>query len=140
MGWRQPGLQKRIDHEASGIAHQHQLLGELMREVSRELESGSRERCQSVLSRLRGALRAHFLLEEDVVFPAFLGLHPELGEEMGVLSRGHHELWGELEQLELSIDGGDAREATRIFEGFRAGMKAHEAAEEALLSSPKPQP
>jgi hemerythrin superfamily protein len=134
MGWRQPGLRKRIDHEATGIAHQHRLLRELFDELAKALDDGSRPRCQKLVSRLRSAVRAHFLLEEDVVFPALRGLRPEVGPQVEALSDGHEQLWSELERLESSMEEANLDETATQFASLRQNLGSHEAAEEALLS------
>jgi hemerythrin len=134
METRQPGLRKRIEHEATGIRHQHRLLGQLIRELSGLLDAGRRDRSQQVLSQLRSALRAHFVLEEDVVFPAFRGLHPEHEAALDSLTEAHRSLWGELERLESSLEGAELEQAARLFAALRKGLAAHEADEEGLLS------
>jgi iron-sulfur cluster repair protein YtfE (RIC family) len=134
METRQPGLRKRIEHEATGIRHQHRLLAQLIRDLSAALDDGVQARGQQLVSRLRSALRAHFLLEEDVVFPAFRGLHPEHGTAIDSLTDGHRDLWEELERVELSLEGADLEQAARLFAALRDALAAHEAAEEALLS------
>lgn len=135
MDPRQPGLRKRVEHEATGIRHQHRLLGQLIGELSGALDGGQRTRSRQIVSRLRSALRAHFLLEEDVVFPAFRGLHPEEGTAIDSLTDGHRTLWEKLERLELSVEQGpDLKEAARLFAVLREALSAHETAEETLLA------
>lgn len=133
-GLRQPGLRRRVEREATGIEHQHQLLAQLIRDLDRALDQGRRERGQQAVSRLRSALRAHFLLEEDVVFPAFRGLHPEREAEIDALSEEHRSLWADLEGLEFSVEGADLAEAARQFAALRRALADHEAREEALLA------
>jgi hemerythrin len=135
MDPRQPGLRKRVEHEATSIRHQHRLLGELIGELSSALDGGQRTRGRQIVARLRSALRAHFLLEEDVVFPAFRGLHPEEGSAIDSLTDGHRSLWEKLERLERSVEqGADLEEAARLFSTLRGALSAHETAEEALLA------
>jgi iron-sulfur cluster repair protein YtfE (RIC family) len=140
MGTRQPGLRKRVEHEATGISHQHRMLAQLIRELASALDEGVQARSQQVFARLRSALRAHFLLEEDVVFPAFRGLHPEHEAAIESLTDGHRKLWTELERLEFSLDGADLGEAGRLFAALREALAAHEAVEEALLSEARSDP
>lgn len=140
MGTRQPGLRKRIEHEATGISHQHRMLAQLIRELSSALDEGMQARSRQVFSRLRSALRAHFLLEEDVVFPAFRGLHPEHEVAIESLADGHRSLWEDLDRLESSLEGADLGEAGRLLAALREALAAHEVAEETLLSEVRSDP
>ncbi len=134
MSWDQPGLRRRLEQEGSGIATQHRQIRELITQLERQLQDSSRDTCQATLSKLRRALRAHFTLEEDVIFPALRGLNPDLASDLAALDREHRSLWEQLEGVERTVDGALVEDATASFASFRRDLRSHEITEETLFA------
>ncbi|MEM7410143.1 MAG: hemerythrin domain-containing protein [Myxococcota bacterium] len=118
------GLRLRLQRAGRQMARQHQTL----RPLAQALGAVSEPMSPAHFDRFTEALRAHFILEEDTVFPAVHGLHPETEADLEQLALDHDALREELATL--------ARHGTRVSthaQEFLAHLRAHEAREEALL-------
>lgn len=135
MSSMQTGLLFRVRRAAKQIAEQHRHIGEVQGRLESALAGAARDELKQALNRYRGAVDAHFSLEEEVFFPALHGLHPEQGAALERLSAEHGEFTRALEALERELDG-DARE--RFGEALRRlvdRMAEHESREERLVRS-----
>jgi len=129
----QPGLRLRLAQEARRIAGQHAWLASVEATVLRVLQRGTPAEARDALDAYRGALAAHFELEERLHFPALHGLRPELAPAIEALVADHARLRADLEALGARV-GTVARDA--VTDGFRAcaaQLLDHEQREEALL-------
>lgn len=88
----QPGLRLRLAHVSRRLPIQHEFLNALLATTSRALERMEAVEAQEALLGFRGALDAHFQLEEEVYFPALHSLQPDLEVEIEELVREHHAL------------------------------------------------
>ncbi len=131
----QPGLWKKLPRQGTGIASQHRQLDVFVRDVSQALRPGQRRDCETAMFRLQGALNAHFAVEEQVVFPALLGLHSELADKVLALERDHERLREDVDRLALAIVASDITTARRALEEFDAALSAHERSEERILEN-----
>ncbi|HEY8495087.1 MAG TPA: hemerythrin domain-containing protein [Myxococcota bacterium] len=133
MSDEQPGLRPRLAHVARRLAGQHDHLDALVATTRRALAGAAPAEAREALHAFRGALDAHFALEEQVHFPALRALDAGLGPEIDALVSGHHALRDRM----LALEGRAAREpADRIaedFEDFAAVLRAHESREERLF-------
>jgi iron-sulfur cluster repair protein YtfE (RIC family) len=131
----QPGLQKRLARQRTGIASQHRQLDVFVHEVSQALRRGQRRDCETAAYRLQGALNAHFAVEEQIIFPALRGLHSELADKLGALERDHERLREDVDRLALAIVASDITTARKALEEFDAALSAHERSEERILEN-----
>ncbi len=131
----QPRLRKRLSCQGTGIASQHRQLDLFVREVSRALRLCQWRDCETAVFGLQGALNAHFAVEEQVVFPALLGLHSELADKVLALERDHERLREDVDRLALAIVASDITTARRVLEEFDAALSAHERCEERILEN-----
>lgn len=134
----QPGLRLRLAHEAKRIASQHHHLHALELTTRRSVERGDREEMQAALLAYRGALDAHFDLEEQVHFPALHGLAPALRAQLDELTRDHQRIRAELDRLAQALADGDAvaQRAALLpaLANLAADLRTHETREETLLA------
>jgi iron-sulfur cluster repair protein YtfE (RIC family) len=107
------GLRHRLRRAARQMASQHEHLRALIQAIADDADVGQIAKVEESVDRLRGAIEAHFSLEDDIFFPALHGLHPKTGRELHALMREH-------------VDG---------FEAFSQSMAAHERREERLVAS-----
>jgi iron-sulfur cluster repair protein YtfE (RIC family) len=131
----QPGLRLRLAHEARRIATQHGYLDALEVTTLRALERGDSNEMRQALHGFHGSLDAHFMLEEQVHFPALHGLRPDFGPELDELIREHARFRDELHRIEAALQG-PAQDAAEALSGFRevaASLGRHEEREERLL-------
>ena len=68
------GLHHRLRRVAQQTVDQHRLLAGLQREIERALGGDAPAQAHAALERYATALRAHFELEQTIVFPALHGL------------------------------------------------------------------
>ena len=99
------------------------------------LGRGQRRDCETAVYQLQGALNAHFVVEEQIVFPALHGLRSELADEILALERDHQRLRENVDRLALAIVASDITTAKRDLEEFDAALSAHERFEERVLEN-----
>jgi iron-sulfur cluster repair protein YtfE (RIC family) len=135
----QPGLRKRLAHEARRIATQHDALNGLESTTRRALEQGDPRAMADALRDFQAALDAHFSLEEQVHFPAVHGLDGSRSREIAALVREHRGFRQSLASLRTvvpaaAVDG--ARAAVLAdFARLAAALRRHEEREEALFAA-----
>jgi iron-sulfur cluster repair protein YtfE (RIC family) len=131
----QPGLRLRLAHEARRIAVQHGYLDALEAATLRALERCTPAEAREALHGFRGALDAHFALEEQLHFPALHGLHAELAPEIGALERDHAEFRAAAEALEARVGLEPRGDVTHDFRALAERLREHEGREERMLSA-----
>jgi len=134
-GRDQPGLEKRLSRQRSGIASQHRQLDVFVRKISQALRQGQRRDCETAVYQLQGALNAHFVVEEQIVFPALHGLNSKLADQIVALERDHERLRENVDRLALAIVASDITTAQRNLEEFDTALSAHERSEEQILEN-----
>jgi hypothetical protein len=127
------GLRYRVKRAARQIGEQHRQMEALLGQLGAALGRGDRGEARHLLSRYRGALDAHFGLEEDVFFPALHGLHPEHTGELDGLSREHGEFTAALARLDGFLAGESLDAFLGPFRELVKQMAEHEQREERLV-------
>lgn len=117
------------------IAAQHLRLDEMADAVVRAIEEADLVTARTSLGRFAEALCAHFVMEEDVDFPALLVLNPELRGELRRLSADHSQLVEDLAAVADKLAQSPRADAHRAFDQLVIVMGAHELREERLLDS-----
>jgi hemerythrin-like domain-containing protein len=131
----QPGLRPRLAHATRRLAAQHQYLDALLATTRRALERNAPGEAREALHAFRGAIDAHFALEEQVHFPALHGLDPAQDREIEALVLEHRALREQLLALEVRV-GREPRDAVaRSFVDLGATLRAHESREERLVDA-----
>jgi iron-sulfur cluster repair protein YtfE (RIC family) len=129
------GLRYRVRRVARQIAEQHKHMHELARELEQALTERLPGKLKDVLLRFRGALDAHFALEDGVFFPALHGLHPEQRNELEELSRQHQNFALEIKGLCQRLEEGSLERFGTAFHELLKGLAVHESREEKLVRS-----
>lgn len=132
------GLRTRLRRALQGVEKQHQQIRMIGDELGRAIASGRVEDVETCVGRLRDALRAHFDLEEGVLFPALHGLVPSTQPELTQLERDHGAFLEVLHSL-LPQEGGNAPAPVDLAD-LRARLAAHEAREERLMKQALEEP
>jgi iron-sulfur cluster repair protein YtfE (RIC family) len=135
MDGMRTGLEHRLRRTERRIVEQHRHIRELTVELDRAAEAGRSAEVRTWLHRLEEALRAHFELEEDVVFPALHGMEPSQVAALERLVREHGEM---LEQLRRVRDATSEAEQGTVSDGLpalRSQLSDHERREEALVKA-----
>jgi hypothetical protein len=127
------GLRYRVRRVARQIAEQHEHMHELAREIEQALTERLPDRLKDVMLRFRGALDAHFALEDGVFLPALHGLHPEQRNELEELSRQHQNFAVEIERLCQRLEEGSLERFGTAFHELLRGLALHERREEKLV-------
>lgn len=129
MDGMRTGLRHRLQRALRRVEEQHRHLGTVEEELDRALTGGAASEVASWVGVLRDALRAHFELEEQVVFPALHGLVPGFREELEQLERDHAAFLGALDDLVARRDGSPSAPMRAL----RERLARHEQAEERLM-------
>lgn len=127
MDGMRTGLRHRLQRALRRVEEQHRHLRAIQDEIDRAV-SGEASEISDWVARLRDALRAHFDLEEQVVFPALHGLVPALRQELERLEREHGNFLGMLDDL---VDGRELRAA--VLRALREQLALHERQEERVM-------
>lgn len=127
------GLRHRLRRALRQMEGQHRHLKPIYAELVRAVDGSAASEMREWLSRYREALAAHFALEEEVLFPALRGLHPQRVGDLDRLSDDHQRFQAKLLEIEgalLTACGPD--NASRIA-AFRDSLEDHERREERLV-------
>jgi len=111
---------------------QHLHLRPLLAELDEAVRAGAASEIGDRLTRLHGALSAHFELEESVLFPALRGLSPHSLRDLTQLAEEHAAFLAEL--LHLAGTDGASQRADAI-PRLRVALAEHEKREERLLET-----
>jgi hypothetical protein len=130
-----PGLQRRLRRVLRRLTAQHLRLDEIAEAVVRAIEEADLATARTSLSRFEEALRAHFVMEEDVDFPALLGLHPHLRDDLRRFAADHAQLLEDVASTAETLQQASRAEAHRGFDRLVVDLGAHELREERLLDS-----
>jgi len=128
-------LSDRLKRAADQIQSQHRRLEPIFEDLGRALAGGSSRDAQTAAFRLSGAVKAHILLEEEVVFPAIRGLCPERHAELEALVEDHQGLSAGLQNVIDQVLKGQLDLAAGSLESCRLAVKDHEYREEAFLNA-----
>ena len=129
------GLRYRLRRVSRQIAEQHEHMHELARELEQAFTAQLPDKLKDVLLRFRGAMDAHFALEDGVFFPALHGLHPEQRSELEELSRQHQNFGVEVERLRQLLEEGSLERFGTAFHELLTGLAEHERREEKMVRS-----
>ena len=128
-------LLDRLKRGAGQIQAQHRRLEPLFEELSRALANGISRDSQTAVFRLDGAIRAHFQLEEKIVFPAIRGLCLQNEAELEAIIGDHRHLGVELQTLVDQILEAQLELAAQSLEKFWLSVRDHESREEGFLEA-----
>lgn len=131
----QAGLRRRMLRAASQIREQHERIVPLFAHLNAVIIEGSLRDAQTTAFRLQGALRTHFLLEEQIVFPVLRELCPDRSSEFVTLLEDHASLESNFGALIDHILAGAPRTATKSLRAFTSALLEHEKREEGLLQA-----
>lgn len=132
MAGMRRGLRRRLERTLRRVHQQHQHLRDVDGEIGRALASGALKEASRWLERMHDALRAHFDLEEEVIFPALHGLLPGTQRELAHLERDHRVF---LDLLHAALGAElHASRLDRELKDLRERLDEHEKHEERLLS------
>jgi len=131
------GLRFRLRRTARQIAQQHQSIREIVASLERSLRDGhgGSDAVRGVYARYREAVAAHFLLEQDVLFPALHGLHPDRRRELEALEAEHGDFTARLGALGELLASAPLPEFGAGFERLAREMAGHESREERLAQA-----
>ncbi len=135
MRQMETGLRHRLRRAVRQMASQHEHLRTLIQAIADASEIGQVAKVQESVDRLRGAIEAHFSLEDDIFYPALHGLHPETGRELNALMREHADYLEELARLREELATDTLGAFAERFEAFSQSIAAHECREERLVAS-----
>jgi hemerythrin-like domain-containing protein len=134
MRAREIGLRHRLRRALRQMEEQHRNLRPIHAELSRALEHGALSEIVAWLERYGKALDAHFSLEDELLFPALLGLDPGAEPELDSLSRDHGAFMAELHALQEELAAHFGRSAALRVASLRESLAEHESREEGLVS------
>lgn|GEM_PF-1419596 len=132
-----PGLRHRLQRVARRIADQHHTINDCYRVLAEKIDHHDERAARNEFNGYRGALAAHFELEERVFFPAVCCVDASQAEKIERLVATHAEMLTELGHLSDSIASLTTAEFTQRLTGFATILGAHERQEEALLHHAK---
>lgn len=128
-------LRVRVRQAARQIQTQHERLDPMFADLHRALSNDDMRHAQNAAFRLEGAMRAHFLLEEYVLFPALCGIRPDYEDQLKVLEQGHVSVGGALREVIDQILGSQLGLAAETLTDLASTLAAHERLERSLLES-----
>jgi hypothetical protein len=132
---REPDLRYRIRRTARLVGGQHERLAPIFAELESAVASGGTREAETAAFRLEGAMRAHFLLEEQIFFPALQSLYPDREPELRVLVKDHERLRAQLRTLIDRILAAELQLAAKSIADCSAALLEHEAREEVFVKA-----
>jgi len=129
-----PGLRQRIRRASDQIRGQHLQIAPIFQQLQVTVASGSLRDSQTLAFRLQGAIQAHFLLEQEIVFPLVLATCPNLSDDLTGLLEDHGVLDSSFRKSVDLIVAAARRSATQALDEFVSRFRTHENREEAVLA------
>ena len=123
------GVRVRIDRALRTMEGQHRRLQEIHAELDLSVRRGDAKEVEAWIDRLHSALRAHFEIEESVVFPALAELEPDSADRVGRLASEHGSILATLEALV----GAPAVERGGALGELQRRLATHESDEESVV-------
>jgi hemerythrin len=133
MDMKQNGLGRRLAIEARRISSQHRQLDELYGLLLGALEHEPLAAVRRGFERFRDALEAHFAMEDDVHFPAFHGLRPELESRLTALIEEHKIMRKALDDVQANLQSGDLETGVKHLDALVVRLARHEETEEQMI-------
>ena len=129
-------LRDRLKRTAGQIEMQHRRLEPLFEDLSSALASGISRDAQTAAFRLDGAIRAHFLLEEKIIFPAIRGLCSQNHTELEAFAKDHRQsgCWS-FKPSSTRSSKAQLDLAAQSLESCRLAIKDHEGARRGLFAA-----
>ncbi len=123
------GFRVRLDRALRHAQRQHTELAALERELQQAIDRDESEQIDTWLARYSSGLQAHFLLEEDVLFPILMRLGDDMCAGVRKLVDQHERLRDDLSKLEATSNAYDVAAGLAA---LRVQVSAHERLEEGL--------
>lgn len=140
MSDEQPGLRPRLTHATRRMAAQHEYLDALLATTQRAIARNTPAEAREALHAFRGALDAHFTLEEQVHFPALHALEPARAREIEELLQEHRSLRDRTLELAGAVGREPRDGVAHAFVDLGAALRDHETREERLFGGEPPIP
>ena len=131
----EPDRRCRIRRTARLVGGQYERLAPIFAELNTAVASGNTREAETAAFRLEGAMRAHFLLEEQIFFPALQGLYPDREPELRMLMKDHEHLRAQLRALIDRILASQLQLAAKSIADCSATLCEHEAREEIFVKA-----
>ena len=123
------GLRIRLDRALRHTQRQHSELAELERELQQAVDQDDEAEIQVWLERYASGLQAHFVLEEEMLFPILIRVDGELDSNVRKLLDQHDRLRGDLSKLAAESN---AYSVASGLAALKVEMAAHARLEEGL--------
>jgi hypothetical protein len=128
-------LRDRLRRAADQIQAQHRRLEPLVDDLSRALANQACREAQTAAFRFEGALKAHFLLEEEIVFPAIRGFCPQSTAELETFTGDHRRIGAGIQAVIGWILESRLEHAAKSLESCWHVIQDHEGREETFLNA-----
>jgi hypothetical protein len=128
------GLRLRMRGEERRIESQHQSLDRFCGEVFVRIEKDGAAGAINDYLLFTAALDAHMTVEEDIYFPAFHGLRPDVGDELTALVAEHADLRVAMDDVKQALKRNDASAARLCLDVLARAISDHEKIEEKLIA------
>ena len=135
MAGNRSGLRLRVRRSADQIREQHERIAPLFEILNAMILEDRLRDAQTTAFRLQGAIRSHFLLEEQIVFPMLSALRPDRSRELRSLAEDHASLESSFEALIDLILAAALVPARDALSAFCFVLVEHEKREESLLQA-----
>ena len=127
------GLRHRLRRALRQMEGQHRHLKPIYAELVRAVDGRGVAEMQEWVLRYRVALEAHFALEEEVLFPALRGLHPQREADLDRLSEDHQQFQGQLLEIERGLGTAYGHDSASRIAALSTSLEEHEQREERLV-------
>ena len=125
------GIRVRLERALRHAQRQHVELAELERELQQAIDRHESSGIDTWLARYSSGLQAHFVLEEDVLFPILMRMGDDMSSGVRELVGQHRRLCGDLSKLEATSNAYDVAAGLAA---LRVQVSAHERLEESLAT------
>jgi len=124
------------DETRAAVELEHSELEEQLRRCRDALAGGAEQPSSlELILELSEALEAHFGREESLYYPTVAALRPEIADSLSRIVETHAEFRARLEALVREVEASSSDRALRSLDEFTLLFRAHEHAEEGVLTS-----
>ena len=129
------GLRHRLRRTVRQMAGQHEHLRTLHRALAQAVDRGRIAEIRESVECLRGAIEAHFSLEDGVFFPAVRGFRPEVARELRTLVHEHGKYRADIARLSDALASGTLDAFAERCRALAESIADHEEREERLVAT-----
>lgn len=125
--------EKTVPSVSQFLAADHRRCDELFASAELAAQKNKWEECEHSFHAFLSAMKHHFSMEEQVLFPTIAGLNPQISAPIEVMLMEHEQVNNLIEQMEEAVDAKNTDDYLGASDTLLNFMQQHNMKEEQIL-------